>query len=123
MGQVVEMRGKFIHERHFADEHVDRLIITHLLSMKPNSEGGKNNEFAHHMDTIHKVSFQKARKFWQLKIAAENASILQLLDLYFHLLHDVVFAKNNEIIFPLPTKRAAKESEKNTTPSSIPARR
>ena len=91
--------------------------------MKPNSEGGRNIEFAHHYETKHKVSFLAAREFWQNKIAEENAKILQLLDLCFHLLHDIVFAKNNDIIFSAPTKHAAKKSEKNTTPSSTPARR
>lgn len=99
MKPITEERGRYIHQNHFADDHFERLSMSTLLAAR--KEGEPDDQFAQNMARLHKVSFRRARKEWLAKIVSNNRSISEILDVYFHFIHGIVFDKADHIVYPV----------------------
>jgi hypothetical protein len=93
MRPLIDARGRYIHVRHFEDDHIERLGLTELLSK------GDDESFSKAMALRNKTAFYQARKEWRVKIARYNVELSKLLDMYFHALHGVIFP-NGRISYP-----------------------
>jgi hypothetical protein len=98
MKPITHARGSYIHQNHFADHHFERLNVTALLATR--EEGQTGDQFVQSMAQLHRVSFKRARKEWVDRVASNNKELSKLLDVYFHLIHRIVFDKNGHIFYP-----------------------
>ena len=88
---IVQVRGRHVHDKRFMDDDLDRLVLLEILSQSENLLID---------DRVYKEQIRKIRKNWVEKITKNNKNITNLLDNYFSLLYDVVFDKKGNFIVP-----------------------
>ncbi len=99
--KINHTRGSHVHERHYSDDDFDRLNTLKLLA----THGG--------LEPLKKITIRELREVKQkwISIMANNVEeIEKLLNIYFEILHSVVFIENG-IIWKLGKKK--KELEKD----------
>ena len=94
LDNVLSIRGSHIHEGRYSDESLDRLQAWELLAgPDANDESGKYHEF------FFRRTYKDIWKEWSERIRNNNRETQTLLDLYFKVLDDILFDKNENIRF------------------------
>jgi hypothetical protein len=84
---VVIIRGEHVHQRRFSTADLDRADLYDLL--RTHMGDGQTRMFGEY-------TYREARKKWLATIRTNNRDLARLLDLYFLLLHPLVFDPTGE---------------------------
>lgn len=95
----VRVRGAHVHVARYDDDDLDRLQLLELLSNVPdNKEPGLSR-------LLYQRAIRTTRKKWLEIMAKNNQLIKVILDIYFNVLHQIIFNDKNELVAPYPDPR------------------
>ena len=96
--KITTVRGAHVHETRYNDEDLDRLNLLELLLEQ--AEGGDIAQL------LFPSAIRKTRKKWETTIVSNNEEINGLLDIYFTVLHQIIFDGQGNWISPLPVRHS-----------------
>jgi hypothetical protein len=94
---VVDIRGRHVHQKRYSDTQIDRLELMELLSR----DTKEDDELAMALKPFYKFEYKRIRSEWKSQIKRNNETVNKLLMIYSDNLHSILFSpENNELIYP-----------------------
>ena len=97
---VVDIRGRHVHQKRYTDSQIDRLELMELLSRATK----KDDELAATLKPFYQYEYRRIRSEWKAQIKRNNETVNKLLMTYSDNLHPIFFSpKTNEFIYSAST--------------------
>ena len=95
--KVIKIRGAHVHKTRYEDKDLDRLSLLELLFYQVEKPSIAR--------VLYPTAIRDTRKKWAETITNNNKETARLLDIYFGVLHQIIFDEHGVWISPIPIKR------------------